>query len=120
MAKITKAEERKRYRLRHPDKVKDEKRRYLDRKIKKKIKENPNILENLRTKLLQDFDKLTRITFDDSLPKHCEICGLTVDLHIHHMQYIYPIQTKHLIRLCRRCHTLEHQKLHPLLEWERG
>lgn len=113
---MTKAEQRRRYRKKYPEKIKDERRKYLDKKLRKEIKENPEVLEKIKGKLLSQFDKLTRLTFDDKLPKRCEDCGISVDLHIHHMQYVYPIELKHLIRLCRRCHVLEHQKLHPRKE----
>lgn len=119
MKDLIKERERRRkdkrlYCQRHPEKIKEERKRYLDRKVKKKITENPEYLETLTGKLLGEFDKLTRLLFDEQLPRHCEICGGINDLHIHHMSYIYPIKKDDLIRLCRRCHILEHQKLHPL------
>ena len=115
---LTKAQQKKLYNQRHPEKVKEQRKRYLDRKIKKRIEEEPEYLNKLSGRLLSEFDKLTRLLYDSQLPRYCEICGGITDIQIHHMQYIYPIQLKHLIRLCRRCHNLEHQKLHPLTERE--
>ena len=115
---LTKAQQKKLYNQRHPEKVKEQRKRYLDRKIKKKLAVEPKYLDKLSGKLLAEFDRLTRLLFDDQLPRYCEICGGIEVLNIHHMQYIYPIQKKHIIRLCHRCHILEHQKLHPLTERE--
>ena len=102
------------YRQRHPEKIKEQRKRYLDRKVRKRIESEPDYFKTLSGKLLGEFDRLTRLLFDNQLPRYCEICGGITDLQIHHMSYIYPIEKKDIIRLCRRCHILEHQKLHPL------
>lgn len=104
-------EQRQRWRKKYPEKVKEQRIKYLDRKFKK----NPDSIKKLQGRILQEFDKLTRLTFDDLMPRYCEICGSTDDLHIHHKQYVLPIVKKDLQRLCRRCHVLEHQKITPTL-----
>jgi hypothetical protein len=107
MVAISKAEQNKRWRKKYPEKAREQKRKYLERKILK----NPENLEHLRDKLRQDFALLTRLTFNDILIKSCEVCGSTEELQIHHKRYVYPIIREDLIRLCSRCHFLEHQKL---------
>ena len=109
-----KRKENKLYKQRHPEKVKEQRKRYLNRKVRKRLENEPDYLNKLNGKLLGEFDRLTRLLYDEQLPKYCEICGGIIDLQIHHMSYIYPIAKKDIIRLCKRCHTLEHQKLHPL------
>ncbi len=106
-------EQRKRYWKKYPEKLKEQRRRYLDRKLKKRIKEDPLYIEKLKGKLLSDFGRLTRLTFQDKLEMKCRNCGTTIDLHIHHKQYKFPIVEKDLVVLCRRCHMLEHQRVHP-------
>ncbi len=105
-------EQRRRYNQRHPEKVREHRRKYLDRKLQKRIKEDPNYLDKLKGKLLSDFDRLTRLMFRDKLERKCQDCGSIEDLHIHHKQYKYPIIKKDLVVLCRRCHYLEHQRVH--------
>ena len=99
------------WKQRHPEMVKQQRIRYLDKKIHKEIDENPEYLDKLKGKLLYEFDRLTRLMFKSVLPDFCENCGATEDLHIHHKQYVYPIVKEDLIRLCRRCHIEEHQKV---------
>lgn len=79
-----------------------ERSKYLIRRIEKGIKLSKN-----------EFSRLTRCLFDNKLPKICKNCGELEDLQIHHINYDYPIKKKYLVRLCRRCHVLEHQRLHP-------
>jgi hypothetical protein len=111
MVAISKAEQCRRWRRKYPEKVREQKRKYLERKILK----NPDNLKHIQDRILQDFDRLTRLTFKDKLPTYCEICGSVEELHIHHKRYAYPIIRDDLIRLCARCHRLEHQKINPLL-----
>lgn len=111
---ISSAEQNRRWRKKYPEKVKEQKRKYLARRLEKRLKDNPLLLDNLRAKLLYDFDKLTRLTWSDKLPTLCEVCGSTEDLHIHHKRYAYPIIRDDIVRLCRRCHVEEHQKLTPM------
>ncbi|KKN58838.1 hypothetical protein LCGC14_0548440 [marine sediment metagenome] len=111
--RILKREQRIRYRKKYPEKVKEERRKYLDRKLQKRIKEEPSYLYKLKGKLLSDFDRLTRLTFKDKLEMKCKNCGSLKDLHIHHKQYKYPIVEEDLVVLCRPCHILEHQRVHP-------
>lgn len=99
--------QRKRYRDKYPEKVKEQKRKYLDRKIKN----NPELIEKANDKLRHYFNTLTRILFNDVLPKWCAVCGTNDDLHIHHKRYVYPINETDLVRLCRRHHVEEHQKV---------
>ena len=110
---ISKAEQRRRYKKKYPEKVKEERRRYLDRKIKKKIEQDNSYLDNRKNHLIQEFNNLTRLMYNDILPRRCENCGDKDDLHIHHKRYVYPIVKEDLIRLCRRCHIEEHQKAIP-------
>ena len=114
----SKQEERRLYRMRHPEKIREQRRKYLDRRIKKAIILNPELKIKMEKKLLHDFDRLTKLSFEDNLPKHCERCGKTSNLHIHHLQYIFPIELKHLVRLCINCHKLEHHRLNPSLNRE--
>ena len=111
--RILKREQTKRYRKRHPEKVKEMRIKYLDRKLQKRIEKDNSYLDKLKGKLLSDFDRLTRLMFRDKLEKECQDCGSFEDLHIHHKQYKYPIVKKDLVVLCRRCHHLEHQRVHP-------
>ena len=111
--RILRREQRRRYNKRHPEKVKEHRMKYLDRKLQKRIKENPNYINKLKGKLLGDFNRLTRLMFKDKLERKCQDCGSFEDLHIHHKQYKYPIVKKDLVVLCRRCHHLEHQRVHP-------
>jgi len=60
-----------------------------------------------------DFRSFTRIKFDPILPQRCQECGGKEDLQIHHIHYRSPIRLKDLVRLCRRCHVLEHQRVKP-------
>jgi hypothetical protein len=113
MVAISNAEQSKRWRRKYPEKVREQRRKYLDRKIIRKFKEDCNFQNKIKEKLRADFGRLTKLMYNDLLPKYCEICGETEDLHIHHKKYEYPILTKDLIRLCRRCHNLEHQRIIP-------
>jgi len=108
-----KREQKRRYRKRHPEKVAEQRIKYLDRKIKKRIKQDPTYLDKLKGKLLSDFDRLTRLIFKDKLGTQCKNCGSITDLHIHHKQYRIPIVKEDLVLLCRKCHHLEHQRVHP-------
>lgn len=108
-----KRDQAKRYRQRYPEKVKEMKKRYCERKIITEMKNNPEKLDKVRGKLLRYFGYVTRYEFDEILPKECERCGMVYDLHIHHLIYQYPVKLEHLVRLCRRCHTEEHQRLSP-------
>lgn len=58
----------------------------------------------------EDFSRLTRLLFDYELPKFCELCGSTENLHIHHKVYAVPILREHLQRLCLSCHLKAHHK----------
>lgn len=111
---VSTPEQRKRWRQKYPDKAKEERRKYLERKLLKKISEDPGYISNIENRLKIQFGRLTRILWDKELPKHCENCNSIDDLHIHHIQYKYPIERKDLKRLCRRCHVLEHEKVNPL------
>ena len=111
--RILRKEQRRRYNKKHPEKVREHRRKYLDRKLQKRIKEDPNYIDKLKGKLLSDFDRLTRLMFRDKLERKCRNCGSFEDLHIHHKQYKYPIVKEDLVVLCMRCHHLEHQRVHP-------
>lgn len=50
------------------------------------------------------FLTLTRLLFNDILPKQCEMCGSKENLHIHHKKYNLPIIKEDLLRVCRSCH----------------
>ncbi|MDD4922848.1 MAG: hypothetical protein PHS30_10285 [Bacteroidales bacterium] len=115
-----KAEQKRRWKRRYPEKVRAGRQRYLDNRIRKEIKANPDAINLLNEKLVREFHTLTRILYDEILPKHCELCSSREDLQIHHLRYVFPIVKEDLIRLCRKCHVLEHQKIHPLKKWERG
>lgn len=115
---VSTKEQRQRYKKKYPEKVREQKQRYLDRKLRKAIKENPLYLEKLKGKLLSEFDRLTRLIFHELLPKRCEICLTTSDIHIHHLRYSFPIEKNDLIRLCRKCHIREHQRPIPITERE--
>jgi len=68
-------------------------------------------------------DTLRRITidlFDSKLPKECYVCGSKNKLHIHHINYRFPIELSDLKRLCSSCHSKHHKKgmfltPHPLI-----
>ena len=100
-------EQNRRYRIKYPEKVREQRKRYLD----KKFRESPELMKKLEGQLKTDFDRLTRILYDNILQKKCEKCGKTENLHIHHKRYVYPIVKEDLIRLCRECHNLEHNHL---------
>lgn len=101
------AEQRARYKAKHPEKVRAEKRAYLDRKFRN----DPERMKKLEGKIRSEFGKLTRLMYDEVLPKSCENCGATEDLHIHHKRYVYPIEREDIVRLCRRCHVEWHQRI---------
>ncbi len=86
------------------------------RYITKKLEENVYLAQD--KKFRNEFNKLTRIMYDDVLPRECAICRTKDDLHIHHKQYVYPIVSKDLVRLCRICHIEEHHRLRPLFPVE--
>ena len=106
-------EQSKRWKKENPEKVKIQRIRYLDKKLRKRIEKNPKYLDKLKGNLLLDFDKLTRLLFKDKLKRECKNCGSKEDLHIHHKKYIFPIKEEDLVVLCRRCHVLEHQRINP-------
>lgn len=105
-----KREQKKLYKLRYPEKRKETRRKYLDNRFRK----NPELMEGLKGRLRNDFGRLTRLMFDEVLPRRCYVCGAIEDLQIHHMRYVFPIQEADLVRLCRRCHLAEHWKVTPL------
>lgn len=111
--RMLRREQNKRWRKKYPKKVKEMRVKYLDKKLQKRIKEDSSYLDKLKGKLLSDFDRLTRLIFKDKLERKCKNCGSFEDLHIHHKQYKYPIVKEDLVVLCRRCHMLEHQRIHP-------
>jgi 5-methylcytosine-specific restriction endonuclease McrA len=100
-------EQRRKYRLKYPEKVKEHRIKYLD----KKIRADPKGIEKTGEKLRLHFNKLTRLMFSDELKKECQICGTKEDLQIHHIRYVYPINKNDLMVLCRRHHIEEHQKV---------
>jgi len=111
---ISNAEQNRRWRSKYPEKVKAQRIRYLD----KKIKNNPEEFKAFENKFRQMFNKLTRLMFNDELPKFCAVCGSFDDLQIHHIRYVYPIIKKDIVRLCSRCHIEEHQKTNPYFKRE--
>jgi hypothetical protein len=42
-------------------------------------------------------------------PKVCERCGSKKDLQWHHKKYKLPMERKHLVGLCRKCHAKIHR-----------
>jgi 5-methylcytosine-specific restriction endonuclease McrA len=75
-----------------------------------------NFNERIKTDkwFLCDFRKLTRLLFNDKLPKECEECGVKDShavLHIHHLKYKFPIEREDLMRLCMSCHSFYHKKI---------
>jgi hypothetical protein len=96
-------EQKARYRKKHPDMMDASRIRFLE----KKFIENPDFVP--KGELRNDFDRLTRLLFDDKLPKKCEICGSISELQIHHKQYKYPIVIEDLVRLCREHHLGKHR-----------
>ena len=110
---VSTPEQRRRYRQKYPEKVKEQRKRYYDKKVRERIKDDPKHLEKLKGRLLHQFDRLTSLTFRDKLPGRCRECGEERDLHIHHIRYLYPIKASDLKVLCRECQMLEHQKTPP-------
>lgn len=109
MVAISKCEQRRRWRQKYPAKVREERKRYLDRKFQK----NPELLNKLKGQILSDFERLSRIMYDSELSKICEMCGSVEDLHIHHKRYSYPIVKEDLMRVCRNCHVFIHRQILP-------
>lgn len=101
------AEKRRRYRERYPEKIKERRRKYLDNKFRN----NPELMKKLKGQLQSDFCRLTRLLFDDVLPRVCAECGTTEDLEIYHKRFSYPIMREDLRRMCRRCRLEERQKI---------
>ncbi len=96
----------------YKQKKKEQNRRYLERQFQKELKKNKTeMLTKLEGALKIYLNKLTRILYDDVLPKSCKVCGTEDDLHIHHIRNTYPIKKKDLIRLCVEHHIEEHQKV---------
>lgn len=114
---VSTPEQRRRYRKKHPEIIKEQRRKYLDKQLRKKIKENPNVLEDLKIKLLTQFTRLTRLMYFGKLGNCCQYCKADEDLHIHHIRYRYPIVKEDLLLLCRKCHVEEHKKMTVKKEW---
>lgn len=53
---------------------------------------------------------LTNLLFNNLLPKKCEWCSSTKQLHTHHLKYTYPILQRNLSKLCIPCHNKAHNK----------
>ena len=116
---VSTPDQRRRYRKRHPEIIKAQNKRYIEKKLKQKLKGNPSLLMEMDFKIRLLINKLTRLKYGDLLPNRCKECGSVEDLQIHHKRYSYPIELKDLVRLCRGCHVLEHQRTTPTL-WSRG
>ena len=101
--------QRQRYREKYPDRIKEQRRKHLEKKFAQKV----GAVEFLEKRMRGDFCRLTRLMFDDVLEKKCASCGTERDLQIHHRQYRLPIVQEDLVRLCRRCHVEEHQRVPP-------
>lgn len=111
---VSTKEQRRRYRKKYPEKVKEQRKKYLEKKLIKRIEDNPNYEIKLERKFISDFNRLTRLKFNNILPKYCMICNSRDNLQIHHIQYKYPIIEKDLKRLCQKCHKEEHQRIIPI------
>ena len=98
---MTRLEQRKRYRENYPDRIREQRIRYLD----KKLANDPEALRGFDKKLKKDFIRLTRLTLYNEIPKFCERCRIRAEIKILHLRYIYPIDKQNLIFLCENCHT---------------
>ena len=95
----------------YKQKRRDQNQKYIEKKFKEELKHNKKeMIEKVEKAMIPLLNKLTRILYDHQIPKRCENCGATEDLHLHHIRYTYPIDRKDIKRLCRQCHVLEHQK----------
>lgn len=94
--------------------------RYLTKRIKIRLEENPHHLKVMKGDEKQEFQRLARLMFKHKLPRLCADCGMTFDgdLQMHPKVYRFPILKRHLVVLCRTCHVLEHQRLIPKFPYE--
>lgn len=104
--------------------TKEQQQKYKNDCSKKTYKKNLD--EFFATHKIDEMDRrmksvyctYTKFCFDNILPKVCEECGSTSDLHIHHKVYRYPSQLEDLARLCSHCHALVHWGLQELTSKE--
>lgn len=97
-------------RERNPEKYQKLRKKGYINYVKRKLEKNPLLIRDEKFRRIW-FGKLTRLLFGDILPKKCSVCGTREDLQIHHIKYVYPIKKEDLIRLCRRHHIEEHQRI---------
>jgi DNA-binding MarR family transcriptional regulator len=93
----------KRARVEHPERF----RKNIINSLKRRVSK-PDFFAVQTRESMHAFRKLTRMLFDDCLPKECARCGSRTCLHIHHKVYEYPLQIDDLERLCRPCHDALH------------
>lgn len=87
-------ERKRRYRERHPDKMKEQRRDY-ERQNRDKVNARARFNHAVRT------GKITR-------PDTCERCGTEGYVHGHHADYSKEYEVEWL---CRDCHQIEHGKV---------
>ena len=75
------------------------------------VKRSPIALKNINGMSIDTFRQRTREVFNNRLPRECEYCGSTANLHIHHIRYRFPINEVDLLRLCKYCHSQLESKL---------
>jgi len=102
----------------YKQKRKEELIRYISRKFEQlPIGVNISELIHNNRKYRNWHCRLTRLLFDDKLPRECKLCKSFLDIHIHHIRYKYPIKRCDLVRLCRRCHLIIHQMIEPITKF---
>ena len=92
--------------------------KYISRKFEQLPKGiDIDILIHNNRKYRQWFCRLTRLLFDNKLPRECKLCKSFLDIHIHHIRYRYPIKRCDIVRLCHRCHITIHQMIEPITKF---
>ena len=87
----------RRYRLRHPKRLRAIYAKYRNKKKRDKFKDNARIALNLAIKS----GKLLR-------PSKCERCRATCKAHGHHTDYSKPLSVQWL---CVKCHAIAHRRI---------
>lgn len=114
--------ERKAWKLRHPDKVREHKKTYYAKHHKSQVDERTLLEKQIERELGLTGSSLKYITRHLKKNPKCLRCGTKDKLHIHHVKPRY-VEVDHSITnltlLCAKCHMLWH-KMFPDHYWIGG
>jgi len=114
---VSSNEDKRRWRKKYPEKVRAEKIRYYD----KKMRENPEQVKAFELKFINMLRRLTRLLYPPSEKDVCSYCQTNKELEIHHLKYAYPIKKQDFEYLCRWCHNFkQHYQIPPPQKGEGG